>query len=387
MNEIKFTSNFHKVANAYNSGFKLIVQQGGQGSSKTFSTLQLLYIIACNSKKRIITVCSFALPHLKGGAMRDFDKIIETNPLNAKIQINKSNCTYQINNSIVEFFGIEGNEAKAHGLRRDILYINEANKRISYKVFDQLFSRTHEATIIDFNPSCEFWYHEKIKDNFEHKFIQSNFLDNEYLPESEIQNILSKKNKIGFENWWKVYGLGELGQLEDSIFSNWKYGEFDNNLPFGYGLDFGVKDPDALVKVAIDRTRKQIYLHEEIYKTGNKTTDLYKLIESKVLKNKLIVADSAGLRQINDLKHFGFNISAVNKKSYTVVESIRLMQDYEIIISPESQNLAKEFQNYLWLDRKGEIPQDADNHLIDASRYYIMTVIKPHQLFKGHKTL
>lgn len=384
---MKISSNFNKIIRAYNRGDKLIVEQGGQGSGKTFSTLQILYLICAQTKKRIITVCSFALPHLKGGAMRDFEKIIEDNELNLNIVHNKSNNTYQINNSIVEFFGIEGNEAKAHGLRRDILYINEANKRISYKVFDQLFSRTHEVTFIDFNPANEFWYHEKIKDNFNHKFIQSNFLDNEYLPEAEVQNILSKKDKKGFENWWRVYGLGELGQLEDSIFSNWSYGEFDNSLPFGYGLDFGVKDPDAMVKVAIDRNLKKIYIQEIIYKSGNKTSDLYTLITSKVTKDKLIVADSSGTRQINDLKHLGFNITGVNKKSYTIVESIRLMQDYEIIITPESYNLAKEFQNYLWLDKKGEIPIDDMNHLLDATRYYIMTCIKPHQIFKGHKAL
>jgi phage terminase large subunit len=384
---MKLSSNFHKIIRAFNRGEKLIVEQGGQGSGKTFSTLQVLYLLCAQKKKRIITVCSFALPHLKGGAMRDFEKIIEDNVLNLSIQHNKSNNTFQINNSLVEFFGIEGNEAKAHGLRRDILYVNEANKRISYKVFDQMFSRTHEVTFIDYNPSNEFWYHEKIKDNFKHCFIHSNFLDNEYLPESEVQNILSKKDKKGFENWWRVYGLGELGQLEDSIFSNWSYGDFDYSLPFGYGLDFGVKDPDALVKVAIDRTLKKIYLQEIIYKTGNKTSDLYTLIQSKVEKNKLIIADSSGARQINDLKHLGFNISGVNKKSYSIVESIRLMQDYEIIITPESYNLAKEFQNYIWLDKKGEIPIDEQNHLLDATRYYIMTCIKPHKDFKGHKAL
>jgi phage terminase large subunit len=384
---MNLSSNFSKIYAAYRTGGKLIVQQGSQGSGKTFSTLQLLYFLASQKKcKRIITVCSFALPHLKGGAMRDFEKIIEENVCKANINHNKSNNTYHINNSIIEFFGIEGNEAKAHGLRRDILYINEANRRIDYKVFDQMFSRTHECTIIDFNPSNEFWYHEKIKGNFAHSYIHSTFADNEYLPQSERENILSKKNKPGFENWWRVYGLGELGKLEDCIINNWGYGDFDVNLPYSYGLDFGSKDPDALVKVAIDRGKEIIYADEIIYNNNLSTNELSNLIKSKITLNSLIIADSASPRTIQDLKLTGLNIKPVVKGTGSVNEGIKVLQNFKIIITENSYNLAKELNNWVWLDKKGSIPLDANNHLIDAMRYNVQTMINPFTR-KSHKLL
>ena len=377
------TTVFKHNLKAYNDGETLIANQGGQGSSKTISILQLLYLIALNNKKEI-TICSYALPHLKNGAMKDWDKILIAEGIELSDVRNKSENTYQIGKSIVTFFGIEGNEAKAHGPRRDILYINEANRKISYDVFDQLNSRTQECTFIDFNPSAEFWYHEKVMQNFKNVLIKSTFLDNPYLPDRERENILMKRNKPGFENWWRVYGEGELGKLEGAILSNWKFGEFDNTLPFGYGLDFGSRDPDAMTKVAIDQVNKKIYIKEEIYKNNLSTNSLYEIIMAKKPGNHLIVADSAGTRTILDLKNKGLNIVPVSKGE--IVDDIKLLHDYELIIDPDSSNLEKELNNWIWLDKKGELPMDIMNHLIDSFRYYVHHVIKPNPR-KAHRIL
>jgi len=268
----------------------------------------------------------------------------------------------------VDFFGIENNEAKSHGIRRDILFINECNKKISYNVFDHLNSRTQECTFLDFNPDMEFWLHTKVIPNFKHVLIKSNYLDNPWLPNGELNNILMKKDKAGFENWWQVYGLGELGKLEGAILPNWRYGEFDNSLPYGFGCDFGFNDPDVLIKVAIDRSKKIIYADEKIYKEGNSADQLRQLIALHAVRNDLIIADCADARMIAELKRY-FNINPVNKKKWTVAEALKIMQDYEIIITETSYDLAKELNNYIWNDRKAGIPIDDYNHAIDAVRY------------------
>jgi phage terminase large subunit len=275
---------------------------------------------------------------------------------------------YNINGSTIEFFGIEGNVAKAHGPRRDILFINEANRKVTYDVYDQLNTRTHDCTFVDFNPDQEFWIHDKVMPNFPHVFIKSNFIDNPYLPENELKNILMKKDKVGFENWWKVYGLGELGKLEGAVFSNWHYGPFDYSLPAGYGLDFGFNAPDALVKVAIDVKRKKMYWEEKIYKEGNSADQLRQMVAVHCNRNDVITADCADARMINELKKF-FNIHPVNKNKWTVPEALKMMQDYEHIITEESYNVGKEFSNYIWNDKKAGVPINAFNHAIDAGRY------------------
>jgi len=372
-----------KAFNQYKFTSTIIADQGGQGSSKTRSIIQLLIILSL-AKKRHITIAAYALPHLKAGAMRDMDESLIELGYNVDSVKNRTESIYYLGESTIEFVGIEGNEARVTGPRRDILYINEANKRIRYDVFELMNSRTAEMTIIDFNPAREFWFHEKVIPNFKYKLIKSTYLDNPFLPERERESILSKKDKPGFENWWKVYGLGELGQLEDAILTNWEFGEFDNDLPYGYGLDFGSKHPDAMTKVAVDKANMLLYWKEEIYQNGLSTEQLTGIIKSRNVGSKLIVGDSSATRTITDLSSKGLHIIPVKKGR--VVDDIKMLQNYKIIVDPSSVNLAKELNGWIWLDKKGEIPIDEGDDLIDSARYYSGYIIKP-RTSKGHRIL
>lgn len=362
--------------NQYKGSQTIIANQGGQGSSKTRSILQLLFLIAKTAKtKKRITIASYALTHLKGGAMQDLDDILQDEGIDPNTVKHKSESKYYIGKSEITFVGIEGNEAKATGPRRHILYINEANKRIAYKIFELMNARTSLATFIDFNPSAEFWLHTEVMPNFDYELIKSTFLNNPYLPKRELDNLLAKKDKPGFENWWKVYGLGELGQLEGAILTNWKFGEFNDLLPFNFGLDFGVKDNDALVKVAVDKAIKKIYWSEQLYTNGLDTGQLTTQLNARVEMKKTIYADSQALRTIKDLRSRGFNVKSSIKGR--IVDDIKAIQEYEIIVSPESFNLERELNNWIWLDKRGEMPIDEFNHLIDAGRYGTMPRIRP----------
>jgi len=387
--EAKLTNVYRRNADAFLAGHNLMINQGGQGSSKTFSILQILYHLAKYQKRaRRITIVSYALPHLKAGAMLDFERIIEShgdNPFDGK---NKTESIYEIGNSVIEFLGMEGNLAKAHGPRRDILFINECNRKLSYEVFDQLNSRTQEYTFLDFNPDMEFWLHEKVIPIFKHVLIKSTFLDNPYLPERERNNILMKKDKPGFENWWRVYGEGELGRLEGAILSNWRYfnqgEEWPSHLSSGFGLDFGYNNPDALLKLAVDHKNKKCYWDEKVYKSGNSFGQLQELLHYHCTRNDLIIADCAEARLINELRKI-FNIKPVNKKAFTVAEGLKMMQDYEHIITETSYNLAKELNSYIWNDKRAGIPIDDFNHLIDAGRYKFIDTLRGggKQIWRG----
>jgi phage terminase large subunit len=375
--EVKLTEVFKKTGQAYldavsGKGPRLIINQGGQGSSKTYSTCQVIYNINKKSQKRLkTTFCSYALPHLKQGVITDFDNICTSFGENiGEIKSAPSHPVYNIGNSVIDCYGVEGNLAMAHGPRRDILFINECNRKITYEVFDQLFSRS-QITFLDFNPDQEFWLHEKVLPNFPHVLIKSNFLDNPWLTENERNNILLKKDKPGFENWWRVYGLGELGRLEGAVYENWKHGEFDNSLPYGFGLDFGFHpDPDAMIKVAIDQKRRKIYLKECFYQTGQLVAALRDNVGKYAKPHDLIVADSSSPRLITELRQ-QYNVRPAVKPAGSVIEGIRMVQDYELIIDNESHNLTKELSNYAWDDKKAGVPIDAFNHLLDPMRYYV----------------
>jgi len=359
---------------AYQSGSSLVINQGGQGSSKTYSILQLFYLILKYSKRPLIaSVCSYAMPHLKIGVIRDLYKILLSFGENPAAIHNRSDHFFTIGNSTLEYFGIRDNYAKVHGPRRDFLFINEANNRVTYDDFDNLYQRTHVCTFIDFNPRSEFWVHDQVMPSFKHTLIKSTFRDNPWIPDSELQKILWKAGKPEFKNWWRVYGEGEIGIMEDTIFPNWEYGDFNTSLPYGYGLDFGFHPaPDAMLKSAIDKKNHIIYWDEKFYNSGLLPEELNeKVIEAKGKTQDRIIADSSAARMVAYLKSKGHNIHGVSKKG-TIAEWIRLMQDYRFIITEDSFNLAKELNNYMWLDKKAGIPDDNWNHLIDGGRYFFM---------------
>ena len=366
------TNIYFENADAFDDGYKLIINQGGQGSSKTYSILQNIYDILKHSPRPLIaSICSYAMPHLKIGVIRDLYKIILSYGENPAAIHNRSDHFFTIGNSTLEYFGIRDNPDKVTGPRRDLLFINEANNKVTYNDFDQLNQRTHLCTWIDYNPRSEFWIHDQVIPSFEHKLIHSTFRDNPWLPQSELDKILWKAGKPEFTNWWRVYGEGEIGILEGQIFTNWDYGEFDNTLPYGFGLDFGFHpSPDSLVKVAIDKKRKNIYAQECIYETELLPSQLSDRIGDYASRNNQIIADSADPRMIKNLQT-NYNIQGV-KKTGTIAEWIRLMQDYKLIITKGSHNLAKELNNYVWSDKKAGIPIDAFNHLIDSIRYRFM---------------
>jgi phage terminase large subunit len=372
---------FHDSLKHYIAKKRIIINKGGTRSSKTYSVLQLIALLAVKSKKKIIiSVVSHALPHLKLGAMRDFDNIL----IGLDIQIEKvkniAESTYFFENAIVEFFGVDS-IAKVHGPQRDVLFVNECNHVKSYDIIRQLMVRTSRTIFFDYNPASEFWIDYEIIGKRDCEVIHSTYLDNKFLSKEQVEEIESNKHN---ENWWRVYGLGLQGRLEGLIFNNWEYGAFDDSLPFAYGLDFGVKDPDALVKVAVDHKNKKIYAKEVIYENGLSTSQLFGKIEQLVNKDKLIVADSASSRTILDLKSYGLNITGVKKPP--IIERIKMLCGYEMVITEDSYSLGKELNSYSWVDKRGEIPIDKDNHAIDAMSYIALTLINAHNNKpKGHR--
>lgn len=376
------TTVFEKNITTYNKGERLIINKGGTRSSKTYSILQLLFIIAQYSKKPlVISVVSYALPHLRLGAMRELDRILVSYGIIPEKVKHESGSFYRIGKCKIEFFGVD-NLAKVHGPERDILYINECNYIKSYNIVRQLMVRTRGTVFLDYNPAREFWIDDEIIGKRPCEVIHSTYLDNEFLTYAQIQEIESNKHN---ENWWRVYGEGLQGRLEDTIINNWEFGEFDDLLPYIYGLDFGSRHPDAMLKCAVDKKKKLIYWKEEIYQTGLSTDQLGDIIKSRNVGRKLIIADSSGTRSIQDLKGQDLNIKPVVKG--LVVEDVKMLWGYKIIVDPESYNLQKNLNNWVWLDKKGEIPIDVDDDLIDAGRYASRTLIKPFVKRKSNRIL
>ena len=189
--------------------------------------------------------------------------------------------------------------------------------------------------------------------------------------------------KINNPKWYyHNYIGGWLERAEGAILTNWEVGNFDTSLPYCYGQDYGFSvDPTTLAKVAVDNKLKIIYAEELLYSQSGMGTDaIYEANKRLIHKpNDLIIADSAEPRLIDELSRKGLNIRGAVKGQGSVTAGITLMQDYKIVITPQSTNLKKELSNYCWNDKKAGIPIDDYNHLIDPIRYSLQSMTRTVQ--------
>lgn len=360
---------------------RLRIVQGGTSSSKTFSIIPILIQYAIDNNNLEISIVSESIPHLRRGAIRDFVKIMQwTNNFDDN-NWNKSNLTYTFNNgSYIEFFSADQPD-KLRGARRDILFINECNN-VMFESYQQLAIRTRKFIYLDYNPSNEFWVHNELMDGKDVDFVILTYKDNEALESSIVKEIEKAREKAKtsdyWANWWKVYGLGQLGQLQGSVFNNWKQCD---KIPkeaklIGYGLDFGYSnDPTALT--AIYSMDNIIYLDEVVYRKELLISELSSLMDGKVTKSIYIYADSSEPRSIRELQLKGWRVKAAQKGADSINYGIGIMQEYQFMITKRSTNVIKEFRGYLWdTDRQGQQlakPIDSFNHAIDGVRYYFQT--------------
>lgn len=172
-------------------------------------------------------------------------------------------------------------------------------------------------------------------------------------------------------HYYNNYIGGWLEVAEGVILENWCEGEFDTSLPYCYGMDFGYSpDPTTLVKVAVNKKAKKIYIEEKMYDIKLGINDIYyRSFEEINHEDDLIVADSAEPREIYDLEEMGLNMEPARKGPGSIKAGLKKMEEYKIIVCGESNNAKIELRNYVWNNKKAGIPIDAYNHIIDPVRY------------------
>lgn len=353
--------------------------QGGSSAGKTFAIIPILIDIATKTPLSEISVVAESIPHLKRGAMKDFKKIMVETGRFFDDRWNATDFKYTFaNGSQIEFFSAD-NDAKLRGARRDWLYMNEANN-MNFHSYTELASRTKKGVYLDWNPTDAFWFHDELINDADVDFLIINYMDNEACPESALNFINKAKQKAdagsGFwSNWYRVYGLGEIGSLEGTVFNNWtQCDKIPKDAEFiSYGLDWGfTNDPTALIEAY--RYESKIYVNELLYQTQLTNSDIVAKLKSfNVNTSQCIVADSAEPKSIQDLTNAGYYVEPARKGPDSIKASIDRLQQYEIVVTKNSLNLIKELRQYKWAkDREGKAlnaPEDVMNHAIDCLRY------------------
>ncbi len=351
---------------------------GGTSASKTISILIWLidYCQLQQERNKLATVVSESYPHLEKGAMLDFQNIMKDRGYWKDSHWNGSRHQYSFETgNMLEFYSVD-TFGKAHGPRRDVLFLNECNN-LHYNIVDQLITRTREVIWMDWNPTSEFYFYTEMlgkRDDID--FITLTYKDNEALDATTLKEIETHRNN---KNWWKVYGLGELGEVEGRIYKGWT--SIDDIPPEARlkrkGLDFGYSnDPTALVDIYV--WNNSFIWDELLYRKGLSNRDIADVI--KLGEDALVIADSAEPKSIDEIKTYGVGIIGSQKGQGSVLQGIQYVQDQTIYVTKRSTNIWKEYRNYMWLtDRDGKIinePQDFMDHTLTAGRY-AMESLKP----------
>lgn len=345
---------------------------GGTWASKTISILIWLIDYSQSTKNQVITVVAESYPHLSLGAIRDFQNIMVSHGYWNDKSWNESKHIYTFTTgSFIEFISFD-KFGKAHGPRRDVLFINEANN-LPYNIVDQLITRTRKIIWMDWNPTSEFWFYTEMqgkRDDID--FITLTYLDNDALGEIERKEIESHKDN---KQWWQVYGLGQLGELEERIYRGW---QIIDSIPYEarlirYGLDFGFTNDPTVIE-ALYEYNQGFIVDEMTYQKGLSNKSIADIFQSQ--PKALVIADSAEPKSIDEIYNYGINIIGSEKGQGSVYQGIQYVQGQRMSITSRSVKTIKAYRNYMFRrDKDGRITNDPDDTIhewsnsMDAIRY------------------
>lgn len=345
---------------------------GGTSAGKTISILQLLIDDAISDTVPTLTsVVSESFPHLRRGALRDFQAIMMQHGYWDDANWSKTDYTYTFaqSGSKIEFFSTD-QPSKVRGPRRDRLFMNEGNNN-PYEAWDQLLVRTREYAWCDWNPTAEFWaYTEVMPTRDDYDFITVTYKDNEGLDPNIVYDIEAHKPN---KQWWQVYGLGQLGEVESRVFKGWDVTldaiPHEASLEVA-GMDFGyARDPSVLVDIYY--YNGGYIVDEQLYRVGMKDNEAANQILNGPSPNKLIIADSADKQKIHLLSDMGLNIIGVEKKgaggeTFTNA-AIGFVQSQRMSVTKRSTNVIKSYRNFMWqTDSDGKIIPKYDHFMSDG---------------------
>jgi len=358
---------------------RIKIIRGGSSAGKTIAILMILIDYAIKNPYKEISVVAESIPHLRRGALKDFLSIMKGTHRYDERKFNRSTLKYEFSTgSYIEFFSTDQPD-KLRGARRSDLFLNECNN-INFESYQQLAIRTSGDIWLDYNPTNLFWVDKELIGQEDTDFITLTYKDNESLSDTIVKEIEKARTKAKtstyWANWWKVYGLGEIGSLEGACIPDWKS---IDNIPSDArllcaGLDFGYSvDPSTFIRLY--KWNNAYIFDELLYRKGMLNRDIsHFLTDKRILEN--IYADSAEPKSISEIRSYGHKIFPVTKGKDSVIYGINLINQNEIYITSRSKNLIRELQGYVWdKDKEGnniQKPTGIHPDCIDAARYALM---------------
>ena len=368
------------------------IVSGGRGSGKSFSVNALLVMLTYEAGHTILFT-RYTLTSAYISIIPEFIDKLELFGFTQHFHITKDEIINKQTGSKIIFRGIKtssgdqtANLKSLQGITTWV--VDEAEELTDEQKFDTIDLSVRQQgkqnrVILILNPTTKehFIYKRFFEDRGVQEgsnitkgnttYIHTTYLDNiDNLSKSYIEQIEQMRERRPEKYKQQMLGAW-LNKAEGVIFNNWTIGEFKRKGVSVWGQDYGfAADPTTLIETNIDTSTKTIYLRECVYLPRLTTSQIADL-NLKHARDGLIIGDSAEPRLITEIKAKGCNVKPSIKGQGSVTYGISLLQDYDLVVSPDSTNLIKELNNYRWLERKSNTPIDKYNHLIDAVRYAV----------------
>lgn len=374
--------------NALGNDTRYFVITGGRGSGKSFAITTFLAFLTFEQGHKILFT-RYTMISAANSIIPEFLEKLELYGIMEHFRITKDEILNISTGSSILFKGIRtsaGNQTAAlksiSGITTWVL--DEAEELVKEEDFDKIDQSVRSKSkpnrvIMVLNPATkEHWIYQRFfagkginaghngyKDNV--TYIHTTFKDNiENLSESFLLQLEDIRRRRPDRYNHQILG-GWLDKAEGVVFSNWTIGMFNDNADSIFGQDFGFSvDPTTLIKVAIDRDRKKMWVKTMYAKPGLSTKEIGEL-NRRYAGDDLIICDNAEPRLISELQEY-CNLKPTIKRSGSILTGIALVQDFDLIIDSDSTELIKELNNYVWHERN-ERPVDKWNHQLDALRY------------------
>ena len=359
---------------------RYVVIMGGAGAGKSIFTTQKMILKACKYPNRKILVVRKVLATIRESCFSLFiDQLSKMNLLKyCQYTTSHMKITFP-NGSQIIFVGLEDAERLKSITDISDIYLEEATE-CSENDLESLNLRLrsnqpNNQIHILFNPvSKNSWvYRYFFEDKKENTVIlRVNYTHNKWLPQDYIDSLLKYKETNPL--FYKIYALGEFGNLDRTIFNNYRIEKVEDKGDLLIGVDFGFSN-DPSCAIALRMEGSNLYIVGEIYKKGLFIEDLAREIKRKGWERYPIFADSSEPRSIADLKrNHNLKIKAVKKGKDSINHGISWLQNLNIIIDPSCVNTIKEFKDYTWLkDKDGIYVQkpnpNCSDHSLDSIRY------------------
>ena len=375
---------------------RYFVVTGGRGSGKSFGVAMFLLNLTYEQGHKVLFT-RYTLTAAATSIIPEFVEKIDLMDAHKDFRITKDEIINLTTGSSIIFKGIKtssGNQSAAlkslSGVTTWVL--DEAEELVDEDTFSKIDlsirSKVKQNRVIMVMNPCtkehfiykRFFMFPNVKEgtngtNKDVTYIHTTFLDNkDNLSDSFLEQMYDLKRR-DIQKFDHIVMGSWLNKAEGTVITNWKVGDFIQTEQMCYGQDFGFStDLTTLVKVAVDKETRSVYVKEMYGKTNLSTADIaYK--NKTIAQMNLIICDNSEPRLIQELKNMGLNIKPTIKNKGSILSGIALMQDYKIVVDRDSTGIIREINNYVWHE-KNEKPIDKFNHYIDAIRYAMMYLLQ-----------